>query len=218
MILSLKNKPFFVFDLDDTLYPEIEFLESAYKFIAREIMPYTKSDVYEEMLRRYYSKENVFEWIVSTYSMKNNKISHSHLLQLYRNHLPEIQLPIQTSNFLMKLKERNIPVGLITDGRSITQRNKLKSLGLDDYFQDVIISEEFGSEKPHPKNYLFFEDKYPGYEFCYVADNTNKDFVVPKQLGWKIYCLKDRGFNIHKQNLEGFEISEIIDSFQEIEL
>ena len=62
----------------------------------------------------------------------------------------------RTKHLLDVLKEKNIPAGLITDGRSVTQRNKLKSLGLLNYFKEVIISEEFGSEKPGLKELSFF--------------------------------------------------------------
>src|SRR5690242_20160238 len=92
MIISLKPNSFFVFDLDDTLYPEIEYLESAYKFIAEMILPATDINIYDIMLQRYKSGENVFDWIVSTYAKNDPKIDISYLLQLYREHKPEIKL------------------------------------------------------------------------------------------------------------------------------
>ena len=51
------------------------------------------------------------------------------------------------------LKENNITIGIITDGRSIQQRSKLEALGLYEYTNQVVISEEIGSEKPNLKNY-----------------------------------------------------------------
>ena len=82
MTLTLKPNSFFVFDLDDTLYPEIEYLESAYKFIANKIEPIAGENMYDEMLRRYYLKENVFEWVVSRCERRSANINISHLLNL----------------------------------------------------------------------------------------------------------------------------------------
>jgi putative hydrolase of the HAD superfamily len=215
MILNLKPNSFFIFDLDDTLYPEIDFLKSAYKYIAKELLFITGDNIFNEMLRRYQLRENVFEWIVSSYSCKQNDLSVSFLLKLYREHIPQIKLKKETNQFLKDLKEKNIPVGLITDGRSITQRNKIKSLGLSGYFEDIIISEEFGSEKPDEKNYLYFENKYPEKNFYFVGDNTSKDFIVPFKLGWFTICLKNKGMNIHEQNFDNNFVPDlVVDSFK----
>ena len=90
---------------------------------------------------------------------------------------------------------------MITDGRSVQQRNKIKALGLSEYFDDVIISEEFGSEKPNINNYKYFVDKYGySYKYVYIGDNINKDFIAPNLLGWSTICLLDNGKNIHKQS------------------
>lgn len=215
-----ESKPlFFIFDLDDTLYREIDFLSSGFQqILKRHPKANRREELFNQMIQLYHSGKDAFEWLKVEFARENIPGEKDEFLKEYRNHFPNISLDEEVFNFLNKLKTKKIPSGLITDGRSITQRNKIKALGIEEFFIDIIISQEFGSEKPHAKNYLFFEEKYPGNEFCYIADNTNKDFIVPKQLGWKIYCLKDQGFNIHKQILEGFDKSEIIDSFKEIEL
>jgi putative hydrolase of the HAD superfamily len=217
MDLPVNSKSYFVFDLDDTLYSEIEYLHSAYRLIARAVDHSSGAYLYQEMLRRYHLKENVFEWLVQTYAHKDKSITLSYLLDLYRNHQPEIRLNEKTKQFLSGLKQRGIPSGLITDGRGVTQRNKLRSLDLAGYFKDVIISEEFGSEKPDRRNYLYFESKYPGHYFYFIGDNTAKDFFIPEELGWTTICLKSAGRNIHSQNFSGAAGKRtIISSFGEL--
>src|SRR5438045_223914 len=119
MILKLKPNSFFVFDLDDTLYPEIDYLKSAYKQIAKELEVTTGKNIYDKMLKLYHSKKNAFEWIIATYSPSNSNITKEYLLQLYRIHQPTISLSKETNNFFRTLNEKKIPAGLITDGRSI---------------------------------------------------------------------------------------------------
>lgn len=215
----IDKSSFYIFDLDDTLFPEIEFLKSGYKHILKSYPDKSKiSILFKEMMDKYYKKEDVLHWIVSVFAEENIILTKEDLLSQYREHLPDIYLSADAAAFLKKIKEKNIPAGLITDGRSITQRNKLKALGISNYFTDIVISEEFGYEKPNPANFLHFVENYSGYRFCYIGDNTRKDFIVPRQLGWKIYCLKDIGTNIHAQNLNGFAPEEIVSSFKEIPL
>jgi putative hydrolase of the HAD superfamily len=217
MQLTINQNSFFVFDLDDTLFQEIDFLKSAYRHIAAQLRTRISCDLYEEMLERYHKKENVFLWILNQYEKYLQDVDINWFLHEYREHLPEIKLSKETAAFLQALKHRKVPLGLITDGRSITQRNKLKALGIETYFLDIIISEEFGSTKPDPRNYQYFLEKYPSKEFYYIGDNPAKDFIVPLQLGWKTICIRNKGENIHCQDFDKQARPHlIIDSLKEI--
>lgn len=183
------------FDLDDTLYKEIDFAKSAYGEIAEKV---GHPEAVQQMLDWYHEKKNVFVKLISAYNLI---ISVNDLLTIYRNHYPIIMLDAGVMDYLQELKEDGAKLGLITDGRSISQRNKIKALGLDGFFDIVIISEEFGSEKPDLRNYQAVMDAFPERKcFVYVGDNPDKDFIAPNQLGWKTVCLANDGRNIHKQD------------------
>jgi putative hydrolase of the HAD superfamily len=190
---------FVVFDLDDTLYNEIDYLKSAYRHIANTINPAIENNIYSDLLNWYNQGLNPFSHLIEKYP---TTLSLNQLLDLYRFHKPQIQIHKEASIFMQWLIKQEIPLGLITDGRSITQRNKLKSLQIIELFTDIIISEEFGSEKPNKNNYLYFNKKYPHRNFTYLADNTKKDFIAPNELNWQMICLHDNGNNIHKQELK----------------
>lgn len=188
------------FDLDDTLYKEIDFLKSAYKEVAT-IAGHPEAVC--QMMDWYYAKENAFQKLIDTYGLS---ISVADCLKIYRNHYPDISLDAGVKEYLEALKDADAKLGLISDGRSITQRNKIKALGLEGFFDIEIISEEYGSEKPDVRNYQAVMDKFPERKrFLYVGDNSKKDFVAPNQLGWKTICLKNDGRNIHDQD---FSLSE----------
>lgn len=207
------------FDLDDTLYKEIDFVESAYREIAESEK---RPDLLPKMMGWRENDKNVFlqfnkaigkETLISEY------------LKLYRNHYPTISLSAGFEETLNELKHRGITLGLITDGRSISQRNKIKALGLDRWFdnENLIISEETNYEKTEEPNFRYFIKKYRGAEFTYVGDNPKKDFIVPNRLGWKTVMLKDDGRNIHKQEAVPAEnmsqitinsINELLDFFK----
>lgn len=196
------------FDLDDTLYKEIDFLKSAFK----EIVEYAirrscrhdlgAADLYEGMLGAYFSKKDAFDYLITAVGSDLDKAT---LLSLYRNHIPQISLSDGAFELLTEIGRRGYEIGIITDGRSVQQRNKIKALGLSDFVsnENIIISEEFGSEKPSRANYEYFITKYPeASDFYYIADNPKKDFISPNALGWKTVCVKDDGRNIHTQQMD----------------
>lgn len=203
----MENRKIFVaFDLDDTLYKEIDFLRSAYREIARKVEAETSlHGVYENMMQVYQSGEDVFQNLVD---QTRGAVSKDELLEMYRNHIPDIHLNEDAKACLESLYKAGVPMGIITDGRSYTQRNKIKALGLEKWIPDEnwIISEEIGSEKPDQRNYLVVEHKYLGYEYIYVGNNPKKDFKGANELVWLTICLLDSGDEIHPQN---FDLEEI---------
>ncbi len=205
MPYSSENSPDTVvlFDLDDTLYKEVEFLKSGYRAVAEWLQSEhgLRKTPYNRMLKTYRRGGNVFVELNESYRMY---VPISDYLSVYRGHKPDIVLSTPTRVLLDTLISRKCILGLITDGLSVTQRNKIAALGLEQYVSsdNMLISEEFGSEKPCPDNYHHFELKYPGCRFCYVGDNLQKDFAAPNKLGWKTICLLDDGQNIHKQHFE----------------
>lgn len=210
--MVMKDKKVVVFDLDDTLIKELHYLESAYKEIAFKVDS-RRTELSQEMLTLYHEGKNVFEWLIEEYP----SVEIMQLLDWYRNHYPDLSLVGGAKEVLSYCKEQNWILGLITDGRSITQRNKLKAIGLANYFDLVIISEEFGSIKPTLKNYEIF-NQYEGSKY-YIGDNVNKDFIGPNQLGWISICILDDGNNIHKQNFElkgnylpKFKVRELVET------
>ena len=188
-----------VFDLDDTLYKEVDFLKSAYHEIADIVENESGcSGVYEKMILWWKTGDNVFESLIKKYSLD---VSINELLDIYRLHFPQIHLDDETRNVLTQL-QNTCELGIISDGRSVTQRNKINALGLTDYFDwsDIYISEEVGHLKTEPYSFLQIMKKYPNGHYVYVGDNLQKDFVVPNQLGWDSICLLDDGQHIHKQD------------------
>lgn len=200
------------FDLDDTLYKEVDYLNSAYREIAKHAVEQCKNyaeckdtlivNAHQSMLRAYHEGKNAFEELNELLGLH---VSIKDYLTIYREHQPDISLSKDVVQTLDALHEQGKRIGLITDGRSLQQRNKIAALGLYRWMkeEDIIISEEFGSEKPALENYTYFMKRYPEcQDFTYVGDNLKKDFIAPNSLGWDTVCLKDDGRNVHKQEFE----------------
>ena len=209
--MFLASSNIFVFDLDDTLYSERDFEKSGIEFV------YNTLDIKHIELDSILANRK--NWIDKIINGSNNQISLQMILDIYRNHFPIIQLYKDAKYFLEKLISQGNEMSLITDGRSITQRNKLRALGIESYFKNIIISEEINSEKPSEYNFKLVMNNIYTEKYIYIADNPNKDFITPNKFGWTTICLLDRGQNVHKQNFNlsnEFLPQSSINSFDEI--
>ena len=192
------------FDLDDTLYKEIDFLKSAYREIALRAAQGDQrlaSDLLVQMVNTYRNGGNAFKQLNQ---LLGKKTPVEEYLAIYRAHRPDIHLTPETREMLEELKAAGIVIALITDGRSVQQRNKIAALALNRWIADgdIVISEEIGSEKPSEANYRRLMELHPDAgRFVYVGDNPAKDFIAPNRLGWTTVCLLDNGENIHLQRL-----------------
>ncbi len=208
-----------VFDLDDTLVYEIDYLKSAFKEIAYFVDNKNIEKTYSKMIEWFIQDKDVFNELCRIQIGLNKET----LIKLYRSHVPNLKANDESIKVLEYLSNRKYRIGLISDGYSVTQRNKIKSAKIDKYFDDIIISEEFGSDKLSRRNFEFFHKNHSD-QYFYIGDNTNKDFLNPNRLGWVTICLLDKGYNIHKQNFEikdefkpRYLINNLIDSLEIIE-
>jgi putative hydrolase of the HAD superfamily len=194
----MPRRKVFVFDLDDTLYKEVDYLKSAFREIASFLeFNYGLSEVYNKLFYYWQNGENAFENVIKEGHLP---LHVEDLLKMYRAHRPQITLGKDTRQVLDQLHQECV-LGIITDGRSLTQRNKMDALGLDAYIehQNLFISEETGYVKPSPEPFRSLMKRYPDSDYYYIGDNPAKDFMAPNQLGWTTVCLLDDGRNIHPQ-------------------
>lgn len=190
----------FVFDLDDTLYSERRYELSgitAVWYKLSEINPEISKIISLELLIK--NREKWVELILEI-KPKNFTLSRDLLLEIYRNHFPTIELYEDSCQLLSFLVENKAKLAMITDGRSLSQRQKLKALNIEHLFNPLKISEETGYPKPYSESYLAIESQFPGHQYLYVADNPKKDFVTPNKLGWMTYGLKERVHNVHRHH------------------
>jgi putative hydrolase of the HAD superfamily len=217
MIIKADSHSYFVFDLDDTLYLEKDYLKSAYYAICTNIVPQNAQNLFDEMLSIHFSGGNAFEFLIEKYPTLN--LSLEKLLYLYRNHYPKIALREGVLDMLLEIKSRGSKIGIITDGREITQTNKINALGLDKLVDKLVISEKFGASKPVSALYESFMQPDHNKHFFYFGDNIQKDFISPKKLGWTCIGILDPE-NIHKLNVTDISNEYMphvfIDNFAEI--
>ncbi|MEQ5791406.1 HAD family hydrolase [Muricauda sp. NFXS6] len=215
MDIKVNKNTALVFDLDDTLYNEIDFLKSAYREISATLDPLKKDMLFVKMFSLYRSGENAFEYLVKNYGADSIQI-----LNQYRNHVPLIQPFPGVQELFLQIKEKNGKIGVVTDGRESTQINKLKALGLFGQIDHLVISETVGQEKPSLKNFKVVENYLRVKDYYYFGDNFKKDFIAPLKLGWQTVGLMDNGMNVHCHNHVFMEDGpqKLINSLKEINI
>jgi len=189
-----------VFDLDDTLFAERDFVRSGFRMVGLLLEQAGATTAFERL--EYMFDQGVVDPIGVILQQDGLQLEKSKLIEVYREHMPDLHLRKSVVTSLKDFYDRQYVLGILTDGRSQTQRNKIAALGLEEWINEIVISEEFGSAKPAVENYLYFENRFPGRSYVYVGDNLQKDFVTPNRLRWKTIGVRDQGQNIHPQQID----------------
>lgn len=176
-----------IFDLDDTLYSEKEYVRSGYKAVSDYL-----GGGYEEKLWQFFEAGRpAIDVLLKELGRENEK---AEVLKVYRSHKPDIHLYPGVTEMITELKEKGIKVGIITDGRPEGQQNKLEALGLE--VDDVIITDELGGTQFRKPCDIAFRIMMTRWrlntaDIVYVGDNPTKDFQAPQQLGMKSLWFKN---------------------------
>jgi putative hydrolase of the HAD superfamily len=178
-----------VFDLDDTLYAERDYVLSGFRALERwaerqlRIRP---GEAYTELARLFDAGARVDtfnRWLAAR--GLDGELVHE-MVDVYRAHSPDIWPRPGVEQLLMRLGSR-YRLGLVSDGELPVQRAKLRRLGLGRYLDEVLFTAECGAgySKPSPVPFetLLRRLGADGRNAVYVADNPIKDFVGARRSG-----------------------------------
>ena len=191
-----------IFDLDDTLYSEREYVKSGFKAVAE----YLGDAAYATHLWNHF--ENGSLAIDSLLHDLQREGEKAEVLRVFRYHQPTIHLYDGVAELIGELRKKGIKIGIITDGRPEGQHNKINALGLEEIVDDIIITDELGGSqfrKPCDIAFRILQTRWklPASEMVYVGDNPAKDFQAPQQLGMKSVWVKNtEGIYSHITNKE----------------
>lgn len=212
--------------MDDTLYKERTYRDSGYRTVARHFAASCDVDPAELYTMMTRNPAMAFELVEELAAKRNVRVSVSDQLCVYRSHFPDIKLDDEAADILSLFRQRNIPTGVITDGRAWGQTNKIKALKLDQYVDKdaimatILIDTDKHSDKPFKAMEQILRQK-GATSFVYVGDNLAKDFVHPNSMGWDTIMLRDTAnANIHPQNINDWPAANhariVIDSLSEL--
>lgn len=195
-MLSINSQTVVAFDLDDTLYPERAFQMSGYRQIVEQIRLLFNVDAQAALDKVIASgvHDHIGEMLKALGLPPQLKNS---LLDLYRTHRPTIDLFPGAAELWQLLRAQQCHIAVITDGRSYTQRMKLQSLALPDLPDLIVVSEEIGQQKPSHTAFIAVEQMFPDKQYLYIGDNPKKDFIAPRQRGWRSIGVRHLPVRVH---------------------
>lgn len=181
-----------IFDLDDTLYPESQYVHSGYRAVAEHLRALlSRGEHFEGWLwQRFLAGKaaGAFDAMNDTFSLQLTAGQIQELVGVYRKHVPCIR-PFDGMADMLGRLQGQYATGLLSDGFLPAQRLKLAALDMGRFFDEVIFTEDLGRQfwKPSTRGFELMAEKL-GLQHeacCYVADNPAKDFLPGNQLGWR---------------------------------
>ncbi len=187
-----------LFDLDGTVLNRdaslLKFIDNQYDRLGGWLGHIPKEEYISRFVeldcRGYVWKDKVYEQITNEFRISN--ISSETLLNDYmtefRNNCTPFPHLLRT---LGELKKQSIRLGIITNGKGAFQMNNIRALGIEKYFDTILVSEKEGIQKPNPEIFhrALRRLNTSADKSIYVGDHPENDVNGAKQIGmigiWK---------------------------------
>lgn len=196
--IEIYKYEYFVFDLDNTLYREADYLYPAYLKIGKylDFKYCLKTNLISNYLITHFengNRSNLFNLLIERFNLEKKEIIE--FLKILRNLklskpidlFPEMEL------LLINLNKRNIPICILTNGNVNQQKNKVNLLNWKNIdIEEFVFANEF-IPKPSPVSLEYIINKH-GFnknttlfigdsdidEEC--ANNAGVKFILKKEL------------------------------------
>ncbi len=182
-----------VFDLDDTLYDEIDYCRSGFAAVAEFLASRPDTPDAERIFDCLWeqftagNRTKTFNAALDQLGISCDETLIGSAVKVYRDHVPKITLPAESRDILCQLQQK-YTLALLTDGFLPAQQLKVQALGIEAYFKCIIYTEQLGRQfwKPSPAGFEKLTQALNAepQTTVYVADNEKKDFIAPNKLGF----------------------------------
>ncbi|MBF9143941.1 HAD family hydrolase [Hymenobacter properus] len=213
--------PVLVFDLDDTLYPELSYVHSGFRAVAAFLSPLlgvpaetlAAGIIAEEAAQ---GRGQVFDNVLRQHGHWSKALVAA-CLRAYRQHLPTFSLYSDAERCLTRFADW--PLYLVTDGHKEVQARKVAALGLAGRVRHAYLTNRYGRHRAKPDPHVFQlicrREKVEPNQVIYVGDNVRKDFVGIKPLGFRTVRIL-RGNYAHYEADAAHEADRRIHSLDEL--
>jgi putative hydrolase of the HAD superfamily len=190
---------FVVFDLDDTLYLEVEFVRSGFDAVDAWLSRELRLNGFAAEAWRLFGdgrRGDIFDAALQTLGAPAGAGLIRKLVKVYRGHTPAIELAPDAVRIFARRADF-YGFAILTDGCEDAQRRKIDVLGLVSCCDLIVPTDQWGRDywKPHPRGFAAVQEYFsaPSSSLAYIADNPAKDFLAPKALGWKTIRIRREG-------------------------
>jgi len=213
--------PVLVFDLDDTLYPELSYVHSGFRAVADFLAPLLSAPA-EALAAGMIAEEaahgrgQVFDNVLRQHG-RWSKALVAACLRTYRQHRPQLQLYPDAERCLTRFA--HLPLYIVTDGHKEVQARKVAALALAPRVRHAYLTNRYGRHRAKPDPHVFQlicgRERAAPSQVIYVGDNVRKDFVGIKPLGFRTVRIL-RGNYAHLEAEAAYEADRRIHSLDEL--
>ncbi|WP_404332156.1 HAD family hydrolase [Mesobacillus maritimus] len=183
-----------LFDLDGTLLNRDEsvkiFIERQYDRLRKLVGDVPKEEYVSRFIeldnRGYVWKDKVYQQLVNEFNIVD--ITWEELLQDYIREFKNNCVPFPNLiRMLEELKRKQLVLGMITNGYGQFQMDNIKALGIDKYFDTILVSEWEGIKKPDPQTFIRALENLnmlPN-ETIFMGDHPENDVKAAQNVGMK---------------------------------
>ncbi|TNV68318.1 HAD family hydrolase [Trichococcus shcherbakoviae] len=223
----------FIFDVDDTLYDQLEPFRRAFQKHFSQFENEVKIEELYKLSRKY--SDEAFETtgyeitnmrkmhiyrISKAFEELGIRISDEEALQFqldYEAFQNEIKLIEEIPQIFELLLQRGAKIGIITNGANDNQLRKIKQLGLEKWIapENMLISEGAGVSKPSKEIFEAMERRmgFAKNDVYYIGDNFDNDVIGATAAGWKTIWVN---FRNHKTIGQEVSATYVVESPQEL--
>lgn len=208
-----------LFDLDGTLLNRDasvkRFIDNQYERLNKWLAPIKKDDYSSRFIeldcRGYVWKDKVYQQLTDEFKISG--ITWEMLLRDYVDYFKSscIAFP-NLIEMLDELKSQSILLGLITNGRGRFQMDNIKAMGIENYFDSILISEWEGIKKPDPEIFTRAMRKLnvSAKECLFVGDHPENDVKAAQHTGMKAIWKEDKQWRSFQADYMINDLMEIL--------
>lgn len=190
LIDAENNKRTLIFDLDNTLYDEFNYIELAYKEVANCYSSQNKKEAFDYLLSEFKEgrRQGLFNRLISKYPESPNLLD---ILNVFRN--PKyVKLNFYPwFQYFLSVVSLNFKLLILTNGNVEQQKKKVNMLGVENLecFEECIFANEY-EPKPSIKSYDMFTKVETFNSPIYIGD-SDVDLIFSKRLGIEYFDVKN---------------------------
>lgn len=208
-----------LFDLDGTLLNRDEslkgFIDNQYQRLNKWLGHIPKETYISRFIELdnggYIWKDKVYQQLSKEFQISG--ITWEGLLQDYINEFKDNCVPFKNLiQMLEELKSSNFHLGIITNGYGQFQLDNIKALGIENYFDVILISEWEEIKKPNPKIFLraLEQLKVSPSQSIFLGDHPENDIKAAQNVGMKGIWKKDVRWDSVKADFTINNLAELV--------
>jgi putative hydrolase of the HAD superfamily len=218
-----------LFDLDDTLYPERQFVDGGFRAVARFLAKSLAGSegALADRLWALHARDGrgrLFDTLLAELGVDDDPDLVLSCLLIYRTHQTALQPFPGVDAMLERLRSAGVGTGVVSDGHAAVQRRKLAGLGaIADRLDLVVMTDELGQAyaKPSPVPFRVacrLLDVPPSLT-TYVGNDPRKDFLGARDAGLhtiRLGPLPDEGGTMAVEVKAADDADRTVGSFAEL--